>query len=78
VREKIEGNAYIPADLAGVRSLEGGAMISCVINDPRSSPAGRCADLHPLPAVYLTFKRALGDLSGYWSRRASLSAGETR
>jgi len=33
---------------------------------------------HPLPAVYLTLKRALGDLSGYWSRRASLSAGETR
>jgi hypothetical protein len=33
---------------------------------------------HPLPAVYLTLKRALGDLSGYWSRRASLSAGEAR
>jgi hypothetical protein len=33
VREKIEGNAHIPADLAGVRSLEGGAMISCVTND---------------------------------------------
>ena len=32
----------------------------------------------PAARVYLTLNRALGDLSGYWSRRASLSAGETR
>ena len=32
----------------------------------------------PAARVYLTLKRALGDLSGYWSRRASLSAGEAR
>src|SRR5437868_5699577 len=39
-------------------------------------PASGPGRLHPLPAVYLTLNRALGDLSGYWSRRASLSAGE--
>jgi hypothetical protein len=33
LREKIEGNAHIPADLAGVRSLERGVMISCVTDD---------------------------------------------
>jgi len=32
----------------------------------------------PAARVYLTLNRALGDLSGYWSRRASLSAGEAR
>jgi len=43
-----------------------------------ATPQARVWSLHPLPAVYLTLNRALGDLSGYWSRRASLSAGETR
>jgi hypothetical protein len=32
----------------------------------------------PAARVYLTLNRALGDLSGYWSRRASLSTGEAR
>lgn len=45
--------------------------------DASQYPA-RPVRLHPLPAVYLTLNRALGDLSGYWSRRASLSAGEAR
>jgi hypothetical protein len=51
------------------------------IRDPArraAAPITEFAGIHPLPAVYLTLQRALGDLSGYWSRRASLSAGEAR
>jgi hypothetical protein len=44
----------------------------------RGQPASGPGRLHPLPAVYLTLKRAIRDLSGYWSRRISLSAGEAR
>jgi len=43
------------------------------IRDPArraAAPITEFAGIHPLPAVYLTL--------GYWSRRASLSAGEAR